>query len=202
MEGNNVVNDEIGIWPPYEAFYIESMFFCSLSGFRSIHRVNSILGKFHSETESDQSTLEDTLLFELQNIIQQSGALSRYFWPARSKSRIHSARAEKLRQAFFVDESSPLKSRELRNSIEHFDEKLDLYVADGIVGHILPKYVGTGPTDTEIPTHIFRAYYVDTGIFELLGNRFHIEAMVNELLRIHEKLIEFEEAGFRLPVTP
>jgi hypothetical protein len=72
------------------------------------------------------------LLHNLQNLVIQGAALSRYFWPARPG---HDSRAAFLRQSLAVAEDSPLKNRDLRNEIEHFDEKLEAHLGGGIVGH-------------------------------------------------------------------
>jgi len=44
----------------------------------------------------------------------------------------HEKRGKILRQCFKITDSSPLKSRDLRNEIEHFDEKLDVYLFFGL----------------------------------------------------------------------
>ncbi len=46
---------------------------------------------------------------------------------------LHKNRAEFLRQIFDVTESSPLYDKKLRNALEHFDERLDMYLEGGIV---------------------------------------------------------------------
>ena len=57
----------------------------------------------------------------LQNIIIQSAALSRYFWPPRNRvkelNKIHKKRAEYLREAFEISKNSALKNRDLRNQL-------------------------------------------------------------------------------------
>ena len=135
------------------------------------------------------------MLCELQNIVLQAAALSRYFWPARKG---HEARAYQLRAAFNVSEESPLKNRDLRNEIEHFDERLDAHLSDGIVGYVFPEFVGQLPESDGRPTHIFRAYYVDAGVFEVLGKRYEIEPIAREILRLHDRLTVANDKGGRL----
>lgn len=114
------------IWPPYEAFYIQSMLFNSLSACRSILRLEKIFAKLPERptTEDVDRLPTKTILNELQNMVVQAGALSRYFWPVRAK---HSARGKALRECFAMTEASPLFNRDLRNAIEHFDERIDEY---------------------------------------------------------------------------
>ena len=70
--------------------------------------------------------------------------------------------------------------------IEHFDEKLDHYLAKGIVGHVIPHYFGPEGDSSGVPRHCFRAYFINVGVFEILGNRYEIEPIANELLRLNE----------------
>lgn len=185
------------IWPLHEAFYIESMLFNSTSGLRSIALLHSVFEKL-----PPQPSLEDierlptkVILNELQNVVLQGAALSRYFWPVKKG---HETRAVVLREAFSVGESSPLFSRALRNALEHFDERLDNYLASGIVGYVFPEYVGLKPTDDGVPGHFFRAYFVDHGAFRLLDEEFLMEPLAVELQSIHQQLIAMDENGGRL----
>ena len=188
------------IWPPYEAFYIESMLFCTISAFESI---TIILDWVESNKKYQQILFnkysEDQILDNLQNIVLQGAAISRYFWPTRKgKNNIHKLRSEKLREAFKICENNPLKNRDLRNAIEHFDERLDKYLTQEIVGHIIPKYVGPKPDNDGVPIHIFRAFYTDIGEFILLGNHFKIEGIIREIIKIQKLLEKFSENGFKL----
>ena len=181
-----------GIWAPYEAFYIEAMLSNTGSAMASLERVSDVI----EAVERDRFTLDSIdpygLIAELQNIVLQAAALSRYFWPARPG---HEGRAAHLRAALDVAETSPLRSRDLRNEIEHFDEKLDAYLAEGIAGYIVPAYVGPLPANDGVPTHMFKAYYLDSGVFEMLGQRYGIQPIAAEIQRLHEVLLSFGQAG-------
>jgi len=185
------------IWPPYEAFYIRSMVFNTQSACKSIDVISAVIE--HLESGKSDNPLADVdthdVLNELQNIVVQGAAVSRYFWPVR---RGHERRAEQLRSAFGMTERSPLYLRDLRNDIEHFDEKLDRYLSSGIVGTILPEYFGTLPESNGVPVHLFRAYYFDVGQFQLLGNRYEVQPIVDELLRLHEALEGRDNSAVRV----
>jgi hypothetical protein len=124
-------------------------------------------------------------LNHLQNIVVMAAALSRYFWPVRPA---HYDRGALLRSDFQITNESPLKSRDLRNEIEHFDEKLDVYFSQPVVGVIIPQYIGPYVDKTGVPGHLFRAYYTDRGIFEVLGKQFSIVALVEEIQRVDARL--------------
>lgn len=170
------------ILPFCESFYIESMLFITESALRSVRSANESL-KIMADGSGDFN--QSQTLNYLQNIVVQGAALSRYFWPARKD---HEKRGEILRKAFDVTDTSPLKSRDLRNDIEHFDEKLDAYLAGGIVGVILPHYIGPLPDTSALPSHLFRAYYTDKAIFEILGKRYETDHITKEIERIHKLL--------------
>lgn len=186
--------DEPKIWPPFQVFYIQSMLFNSSSASHSIARLDSIFSKLPEQViEEDISRLPTkAILNGLQNIVLQSAALSRYFWPVRKG---HEVRASQLREAFAMDDSSPLFNRDLRNALEHFDERLDHYMTAGIVGYVLPEYVGAKPEGGGVPGHFFRAYFLDTGEFRLLNEEFKIQPLAEELLFVHHHLTTFDQNG-------
>lgn len=186
-----------GIWPVYEAFYIESMLFNTRHAANSIGYLIKIMNRLESSQDPDvlEKLDHERILNHVQNIIVQGAALSRYFWPVRKG---HEARGAALRKSLAVSDESPLENRDLRNTLEHFDERIDNYLAPGIVGYVFPSYVGPTLERNGVPAHIFRAYYLDTGIFEVLGQSFEIEELAAEIIRIHKLLISSNENGGRL----
>jgi len=183
-----------GIWAPYEAFYIEAMLSNTGSAMASLERVSDVMEEVeHGRCGGTLDSIDPhALIAELQNIVLQAAALSRYLWPARPG---HEARAAHLRAALEVAESSPLRDRGLRNEIEHFDEKLDAYLAEGINGYIVPAYVGPLPANNGVPAYMFKAYYLDAGVFEMLGQRYGIQPIAAEIQRLHELLLCFRPTG-------
>ena len=188
------------ILPHCEAFYIMSMLFNCDSALDSLEEIDGIFEEMH--TKEDLNVLDeniDSVLNNLQNLVGQGAALSRFFWPVRNgKLSQHERRGKRLRDALLVDDESPLKNRELRNAIEHFDEKLDTYLSGRVVGNILPKYIGVELDRHGVPNHFFRAYFIDKGVFEILGHRLHIRPLINEIYRIYRLLMEFQ-SKMRLP---
>jgi len=193
-------NDAFSVWTPHQAFYIQSMLFNTNSAFQSCRIAEKIIKKI-SDGEIDPQEKKDILLDCLQNVVNQSGAISRYFFPSRDgvkgadKKTIHRDRGQYLSKVFGVKDDSPLMNRALRNAIEHFDERLDLYLQDGIVGYIFPSLILPAPENSDVPHHIFRAYYLEEGIFEVLGERYEIQPIVDEVARIHDLLLKFDGNG-------
>lgn len=188
-----------GIWPPYEAFYIESLLYCTNSALRSATAVRDSLeaGRTHAAGSTAWSKQASNILDGVQNIAIQAAALSRYFWPARSDA-IHARRGQHLREGLNVHEDSPIRNRELRNQIEHFDEALDRLLAGGVAGNVFSQYVGPFPGEDEVPRFLFRAYFTDTGLFELLGHRYPMQPIVDEMSDLHDRVLACCEAGHRI----
>jgi len=189
---------ETRIWPPFEAFYIDSMMFNTQSAVSSIETLEIELQCIPNEyTIEDLKQLNaELILNNLQNLILQAAAISRYFWPARKS---HEWRGSQLRKTFDIEEDSPLKSRDLRNSLEHFDEKLDKYLAGGLVGIVIPQFVGPRSYQDGIPRHFFRAYFLDEETFQLLGKCYEVPPITSAVLEVHNQLQEFDENAGRLP---
>jgi hypothetical protein len=181
-----------GIQPPYIAFYTESIRFNCDAAIGSIEFVASFIemtNKANGEYEMTRE-LQTTLLDHLQNILVHAAALSRYFWPSKpGPNDLHEKRGRQLRELFGVPDESALKVRKLRNQLEHFDENLDHYLAaKPIVGYIMPAYVGGEPERSGVPSHMFRAFYIDTGVFEVLGVRHEIQPIVDALYELWAKM--------------
>lgn len=182
-----------GIHPPHRIFYSLSMAFCTKSALRSIGVLNDVFEHLaEADTPDPEQDIDvQSVLDELQNVVMQGAAVARYFWPIREGQQIHASRAEALRKEFDIKDNNPLRvCKPLRDAMEHFDERLDKYLAKGIVGNIFPHYFGYDGERNGVPIHFFRAYFIDSGVFEMLGERFEIEPLANELLRLNSLLDE------------
>ncbi|MCB9205182.1 MAG: hypothetical protein H6603_09430 [Flavobacteriales bacterium] len=140
------------------------------------------------------------VLLPLQNMVSYAGSLSRYFWPS-SKKTIHQERAARLRKAFQVSEESPLKNRDVRNGLEHFDEKLDTFLNSFPTGHFLPPFVGSSTIKTNPYEHIFIAFFVDRKTFFVMNKEIEIGPLAMEIARIDYILESCLKNGGRLPMA-
>jgi hypothetical protein len=172
------------------------MLFNATSAVRAIERVNTLLTSVNwSQAEDPFPDLHESgFLSELQSFIIHAGALLRYFWPTQSNRRW---RGIQLRNAFRISDRNCLRNRDLRNAIEHFDERLDDYVGNIIPGCVLPEYIGPTLEPNNVPTHVFRAYYVDTGRFQLLGMTFDLQPIAGEVFAVHSRLLQMGQQGDR-----
>lgn len=188
-----MANEDFIIWPPYRVFYEESLRSRITSALNSVEIANSIIQILPNE-ENLSSDWRRILLDEMQNIIIQGGAISKFFWPPRDgENSLHKKRGEYLQKIFKVQQNSPLKFRTIRDHIEHFDEKLDRYLQNPIAGHIFPELVTDIEQSNGIPQHIFRGYYMSTGVFQILNERIEINLLVEEMVRIYDVLTNTED---------
>lgn len=183
-------------FPGFEAFYLISMHFSTDSGLRSAQDLSEWVSRY---ADGDEEFPPQLPLNDAQNILNQGAAISRFFWPTGKK---YKERGDKLREAFWISENSPFKDRKLRNMAEHYDEYLDDYLRENFAGQYVPDYFGDSPPDDRGPLKLFRAYFTDTGKFEIFGESYAIEPLVEALIELHQQLEHCLENGSRFQNPP
>ncbi len=183
-------NSEFEIHLFNEAFYVESLFNKTRSILNDVESLNKFWKNGNHNCKND-----NTILDLLQNIILNVGGISRFFWPP-SKDVYHKSRGEKLREVYHVSDSSILKNRDMRNVMEHFDEKLDDFLRKNEIYKVMQKYVGPLSYVDDNRT-FFRAYFYDKQIFKMLNVEYEIKPIVDEIRRIHQILLLQKENGGR-----
>ena len=193
-------SEPVVIWPPFEAFYLEALLFSTITALDAAASVETALdtGAAYEPSSSEWQEAALAIVNGVQRVAHQAGAVSRYLWPPTKSARAQ-ARGMRLRDGLGVSDSSPLRNRELRNSLEHFDERLDAFCSGLVAGRILPTYVGPLGKDPEVPTYLFRAYYTNVGVFEVLGKRFEMLPILDALRDLHNRLVLCTNAGGRIP---
>lgn len=179
-----------GILPYFEAFFLQSIIYAADQSLVAFYRFDDALKKGGKPEE---------IFAAIQDALSHASALSRFFWPARSKDILHIARAEKLKASFQILESSALKQRGLRNAFEHFDERLDEFLLNDPSGFMLPTPLVTSSDISEDPLgHIFKLVDPDKGIIVLLGEKYDYPPIRNEVMRILYLAIAMDNDGSRL----
>jgi|JI6StandDraft_1071083.scaffolds.fasta_scaffold30033_2 hypothetical protein len=111
----------------------------------------------------------DQIVGLLQDALNHCAAISRYFWPT-SKGNFSETRGEALRAHFRIADDSPLHDRDLRNSLEHFDERLDKWVLGNPVGPIIASPIVAKIEITQDGFgHVFKLLDPETDTLVLLG---------------------------------
>ncbi|WP_438860404.1 hypothetical protein [Achromobacter spanius] len=173
-----------GVLPFHREFYARSIYFAASRAIQSYNRfVEAVEQVEHGEAVSS-----------LHEALGHTAALSRFFWPSELGGKrnpelkeLAKARAAYLRVLYQLDDQSPLKNRDLRDALEHFDERLDAYLLGLEAGFVFPDPM-LGPVDLgqQPPGHIFKLVDPFRQVFVLFGRRFDYAPMLPELERIAE----------------
>jgi len=180
-----IANDYAGIFPMHLAFYARSILFAA-------SRAIQAFGRFE---ESVAAADDSEAVSSLHEALTHSAALSRFFWPSGlgGKSRpvlkkLADARASRLRMLYALDEQSALRDRNLRDALEHFDERLDRYLLGLEAGYIFPDpMLGTIHLAQDPVGHIFKLVDPSERVFVLLGQSYSYGHLVPELRRIAQR---------------
>lgn len=188
--GNQVEENQLGIYPTYEVFYIECILSATESAINSLEEINMILS--HSKLLKEFGL---KIIDLSENIINQAGIISKYFYPP-SNLKIHQLRAEKLRESYQVEDSNILENRTFRNHIEHFDEKLDKFLKNSIIGDVIPpKSLFQSSVEINSITKVFKAFVIEESKLISLNEEIEIIPLMKEINRIHDLSVEFDKAG-------
>lgn len=192
-----IADDYDGILPYYEAFYLLSLHYSADRCLEAFYRYEQIKGK---------DVPPDYLVSVIQEAVGHAAALSRYFWPSlggkknqKNLQLLKSKRGEKLRESFDLDGDSPLFNREMRNAWEHFDERLDKYLAGRDSGMFFPTCtIGSHKFADDPVDQYFKLLDIQSECLVLMGVKFFFAPIRSEVERIASKIDEFYKNGARL----
>lgn len=184
MEEENE-NLDNGIHPQYESLYIECILSATESASSSLVEIDEIL----LDTKLLQA-IGLKIINLSENIVSQAGVISKYFDPPNAK-KIHKLRADKLRNIYKIEDDNVLLNRGFRNHIEHFDEKLDLYLKKPIIGEVVPAIIVYTIKEINSITNVFKGFVIDESKLISLGKVIEIVPLMKEIYRIHDLCIEF-----------
>lgn len=131
-----------------------------LNAHGGLENVLSRLFKAPAVSDFDtRNTLQNEVFRSLHSLLTHASNVSRLLWPAAPRRRKDesdsayatrvaghrpSARAAFLRAAARLAEHHPLRSREIRDHLEHFDERLDRWAETSVGKNIVQDLIG-GP---------------------------------------------------------
>lgn len=180
-----------GIHPPCEAFYISSILYAAERSENAFSRFDAAVTEAAPDTQ---------IVATVQEALTHAAALSRFFWPMKKKNDLLSAaRGARLRDAFGLDDASPLRGRTLRNAFEHFDEDLDRFLLGDHVGLFLPTpIVAEHALADDALSHIFKLVDPAHGICVLLGEKYEFRLIRAEVERVLALAKDMQKHGSRL----
>jgi hypothetical protein len=185
-----IVGEYAGVAPVFEIFYLESIVYAAGRASDAFQRHDEAL-----KTGSSDAVVVATV----HEALTHAAALSRFVWPSRVAG-MPGARGAKLRAAFSLDEQSPLHDRDLRNALEHYDERLDRFLLQDIAGYLFPGTM-VGPADLadEELGHIFQLVDPEAEIFVLLGEKHTFGPLRRAVEGVLEMATRMSGGGGRLP---
>lgn len=120
--------------------------------------------------------------FPIQALLTAAANISKALW---GKSPSCASQREPLRAALGIDESSPLRSRLVRNQFEHYDEKVDEWWMSSPSRIQVDLSFGDWSVGSNIPDdHVFRTFDPATGDVVFWGERYNITDVVAAVQRI------------------
>ena len=125
----------------------------------------------------------------LQNILTTAGNASKLLWGTRGSEQADQRRP--LRDLVGVTDDSPLKSRDVRNAFEHFDERIERWHAAGDTKVFASRNVG--PPDAirvadESSLSHFGTFDPATGVVTFWDWTASIPDLLDELKRIYDAI--------------
>jgi hypothetical protein len=184
-----VVGEYQGVLPYHEVFYLESIAYTAGRAVSAFNRFDRAI----SENRSNHD-----IVAAIQEALTHVAALSRFFWPTR-KTALRIARGNRLREAFSLTDASPLRSRDLRNALEHFDERLDDFLLEDHMGYFFPSaMVDDAALSEDALGHVFRLVDSSKSVFVLLGEVHFFGELRAEAMRVQSIATQRSASGGRL----
>lgn len=146
----------------------------------AIYRLNLILQSQGSDVEG--------IFLHLRSAVSHAASVSRVLWPGQAKKASRaSTRGQHLRRILEIEDTHVVRRRNLRDHIEHFDERLDDWAESSPHRNLVDRLVGPRSaiggdaiTDQDILNHFDPA--LASYIFR--GEAFDIQELTNGVLDI------------------
>lgn len=129
----------------------------------------------------------------VHSLVSAVANLSKIFWP---DSRGDQERGRELRQLLSVEDNSALKSRDLRNDLEHFDERLDTWASETQGRVFVDRNISSGNSiriDSEsmafgVPNAMLRHLYVDELKVSFRNKEYALQPVVEEVSNLFKRV--------------
>ena len=185
---HRIDNEFGGIVPYHEVFYILAIRDAALKSLEHFRRF--------LHTDLDEPTPR-AACSESYSAIVQAANVSKYFWPNDGYAE-GQKRAEKLRIAFAACDLDALRERTLRHRIEHFDERLDKFLASDPAGEIIDGFIGSVERCREPHQKVVRMVDPEAQVSIIFGREFPYGRVFDALPAIALTAQRMDEIGGRL----
>jgi hypothetical protein len=129
----------------------------------------------------------DTQWYSIQSFLGAIGNVSKLFWPDETGS---AQRGEQLRKRLSIREDHPFKSRDMRNALEHSDQRLDDWIASPKrIAHVGRMYVEGDPMIFD-DSWFGRFFDRHMGVLTFLGQKYDLSLAAKEAEILGDKAIK------------
>lgn len=138
-----------------------------------------------------------SVLDALRTALHFSANVSKVFWPARGERE---ASAKALRDMCGIPDDHPLKSRTLRNHVEHMDERLHNWAGDHRRKFLTVETVNhprAMPLLTPLEDVVYLVYDADTHEVRVPGEAYSIEEMKAAVRDVQQRMSTGWQAIFK-----
>jgi hypothetical protein len=135
-----------------------------------------------------------SVFYGLDTLIDHAGRVSTLLFPTlptanlRRKHRIAKARGEHLRRVPGVADTDVISSRDLRNNLQHFDERLDNWANETTAPAAYQDVVIGVPSSVVDQAKVIRRLNLADGCYYFRGTRFRVQDIINFLSEIGKKI--------------
>lgn len=178
----------------------------ALNAFGSLEQALQDIREFGGDWDR-RKLFHSEVFRQTHSFLTHASNVSRLFWPPRLKKRNREApetfahrqvfttrRGSSLLTLFELDDSSPLKSRVLRDHLEHYDERLDDWSSTSERRNIACDTIGPpnaiGGLD---PTDIMRWFDPTTNAFRFRGEEYALQPLAAAVDQLLTKAVSLEE---------
>lgn len=191
----------------FQTVYLrEAMTQCEFA-LNAVRGLNNVLPRLDSDSASDDWRLRITLHQEvfrsIHSFLTHASNVSRMFWPspprqkkgeatsaykARCLTVPRVARGAAIRAAANLPEDHLLRNRQLRDHLEHFDERIDIWRSTSVSHNYLQDYIGpqSGIEGFE-PTDMMRWFDPTTKQMRFRGEEFDLQGLADGITEVHQK---------------
>lgn len=151
------------------------------------HQCDEAIAAIHvlnAHMKSEQSTASN-IINSIDDFVDHAARAALILWPVK-KSRDVSAAG--LRKTIAVDEDHPLKNRNLRHSLQHFDERLQAWIDANPNGNIADYLVGPENMIVGGAVTQFRRFDPATKMYYFLDHCYDIQAHVQAVVDVLNKV--------------
>lgn len=147
------------------------------------------LSELRDESRPGITVLENhSILSAIRCALHFTGSASRIFWPVRDKAK---ARGARMRALTALPDEHPFRDRTLRNTVEHLDERLDVWTAESprpfttvqMVLHDDDPYIRHQASES-----ILMTYQVAHKRVSVLGESFDLNELRKILLDVQQRI--------------